>query len=122
MTAQLKTEQLTVSVAGRQLVGDLQLEIDAGSFVCILGTNGVGKTLTLHTLAGLRRPESGTIALCGDTLERLGRREISKRIGLLLQLQTDAFPLTVMDRVLMGRYPHLGMWKWADQSLSLIHI
>jgi iron complex transport system ATP-binding protein len=116
MAARFKCEQLTISVAGRRLVDDLELEIDAGNFVCILGTNGVGKTLTLHTLAGLRRAETGSIHLCGDSLEHLGRRDVSRRIGLLLQLQTDAFPLTVMERALMGRYPHLGLWKWADQS------
>ena len=81
MAARFKCEQLTISVAGRRLVDDLELEIDAGNFVCILGTNGVGKTLTLHTLAGLRRAETGSIHLCGDSLEHLGRRDVSRRIG-----------------------------------------
>jgi iron complex transport system ATP-binding protein len=116
MQAHLECQDLSVSVAGNSLVERLTIDIPCGSFVCILGTNGVGKTLTLHTLAGLRRATAGSIRLCNDPLETLNRKEISRRLGLLLQIQTDAFPLTVMDSVLMGRYPHLGLWKWADDS------
>jgi len=116
MQARLECKQLTVDVDGRSLVHQLDLDIPAGSFVCVLGTNGVGKTLTLHTLAGLRPAAGGEIHLCGDTLESLKRKEIAQRLGLLLQIQTDAFPLTVMDSALMGRHPHLGMWQWADDD------
>jgi len=100
-------------VAGRVLVRDLNLDVAGGAFVCVLGTNGVGKTLTLHTLAGLRRAERGQIQLGNDPLTNLSRREVARRLGLLLQIHDDAFPLTVMDSVLMGRYPHGGFWEWA---------
>jgi iron complex transport system ATP-binding protein len=100
-------------VAGRKLVTKLNLDIGPGSFVCVLGTNGVGKTLTLHTLAGLRPAAHGLVRLGHDSLAALPRREIARRLGLLLQIHDDAFPLTVMDSVLMGRYPHGSFWEWA---------
>lgn len=112
----LACTNLTVAVAGRQLVTNLNLDIAAGSFVSVLGTNGVGKTLTLHTLAGLRPAANGHIQLCNDPIDDLPRREIARRLGLLLQIHDDAFPLTVMDSVLMGRYPHGGFWEWARTS------
>jgi iron complex transport system ATP-binding protein len=116
MQTRLQCDQLTVSVAGRELVRDLDLDVGPGDFVCVLGTNGAGKTLTLHTLAGLRPAAGGCIRLCGQNLEKLNRKQIALRLGLLLQIQTDAFPLTVMDSAIMGRHPHLGMWQWAGED------
>jgi iron complex transport system ATP-binding protein len=112
----LESENLTVAVNGCTLVRDLTLDIAPGSFVCILGTNGVGKTLTLHTLAGLREPTGNAVRLCGDLLDRLPRQEIARRLGLLLQIQEDAFPLTVRESALMGRYPHMGIWQWPGKQ------
>jgi len=120
MDYRLQTRALRIDVAGRTLVRDLDLDIPAGCFVCVLGTNGAGKTLTLHTLAGLRGA-AGSIRLCGDELQSLSRSEVGRRLGLLLQIHEDAFPLTVLDSVLMGRFPHLGFWQWAgaeDRELA----
>jgi iron complex transport system ATP-binding protein len=115
MHARLECKHLTVAVAGRSLIVDLNLDIAPGSFVCVLGTNGAGKTLTLHTFAGLRAPAAGEITLCNSSLAELSRKQVSQRLGLLLQSQIDAFPLTVMDSALMGRHPHLELWQWASE-------
>ena len=104
----LKCEKLSIVIDGRTLVRQLSLELVSGELVCMLGPNGVGKTLTLHTLAGLLPPASGTITLDGDDLSRLSRRQIAQRLGLLLQDDSASFPATVRDAVLMGRHPHLG--------------
>ena len=111
----LACNDLTVTVPGRNLVTELSLDIAPGSFVCLLGTNGVGKTLTLQTLAGLR-DSAGRVLLDDDDIGNLSRREIARRLGMLLQIQEDAFPLTVMESVLMGRYPHMNIWQWPDRS------
>ena len=116
MQSRLAIADLSVSVASRRLVHQLQLEVEGGTFVCILGTNGVGKTLTLHTLAGLRPAAAGAINVCGDPLQSLSRRELARRLGLLLQIFDDGFPLTVLERALMGRYPHLRLWQWAQDE------
>jgi iron complex transport system ATP-binding protein len=120
MTNSLECGNLVISVAGRMLVRDLQLSIDAGTFVCILGRNGVGKTLTLHTLAGLRPVLTGTVSLAGKAIVNLSRRQIAQRLGLLLQVQDDTFPVTVIESALMGRHSHLGFWQWESQQDRLI--
>ena len=112
----LSCEALSIAVAGRQLVTHLQLDLHAGSFVCVLGTNGAGKTLTLHTLAGLRAPASGQVMLNHKRLAELSRKAIARQLGLLLQIHDDAFPMTVMDTILMGRYPHAELWQWTDKQ------
>jgi iron complex transport system ATP-binding protein len=97
-----------VSVAGRRLVRDLSFNLAAGDMVCLLGPNGVGKTLTLHTLAGLRPPREGSISLGGSDLSQLRRRQIAQRLSLLLQDDAETFPATVLGTALMGRHPHLS--------------
>ena len=109
-----------ISVAGRVLVRDLQLNIEAGTFVCILGRNGVGKTLTLHALAGLRPLLAGAVSLGGAALVNLSRRQIAQRLGLLLQVQDDTFPVTVIESALMGRHARLGFWQWESAQDRLI--
>src|SRR5688572_33315447 len=52
--ARLACRDIDVEVAGRTLVRGLSIEAQGGEFIAVLGRNGVGKTLTLHTLAGLR--------------------------------------------------------------------
>lgn len=112
MPALLDCDGLTVRVAERVLVNDLQLTLRPGSLVAILGPNGVGKTLMLHTLAGLRPRAAGQIRLRGEELAGLSRREIALRLGLLLQHQQDPFPTTVLEAALIGRHARLGLWPW----------
>ncbi len=103
----LGARDLQVSVPGRILVNDLDVELRPGEFVAILGRNGAGKTLTLHTLAGLREAARGRLELAGADLETLSRREIARTLALLPQYSEDLFPSTVFDTVLIGRHPHI---------------
>lgn len=116
--ASLSCRALTVGVAGRELVRDLQLSLLPGDFACVLGPNGVGKTLTLHTLAGLRAPVAGSIDLCGEPMAQRDRAWIARHLGLLLQQHTDAFPATVLETALLGHYARLGFWQWETGAAS----
>ncbi|MGM0594708.1 MAG: ABC transporter ATP-binding protein [Pseudomonadota bacterium] len=107
----LSAERLSLKVGDRLLCENLELRIQAGECWGILGPNGCGKTTLLHTLAGLLPPATGRITLQGQPLEQLGRRNIARRCGLLLQESHDPFPATVWETVLSGRHPHLGRWQ-----------
>ena len=90
--------------------------------VAILGRNGSGKTLTLHTLAGCARPPAARWQLDGMPLAQLKRRAVALRLGLLPQDLEDAFVTTAMEMVLIGRHPHLALWQWEsaeDERLAL---
>ena len=112
----LGTRSLDVGVPGRRLVAGLSLSVAAGQFVCVLGANGAGKSLTLHTLAGLRPPSAGSVRLCGRGLGEWSRRERARRLGLLMQVSEDPFPGTVLDAVLIGRHPHVEPWQWESAA------
>ena len=103
---------LEVAVNGRVLVRGLDFQAHGGEFVAVLGRNGVGKTLTLHTLAGLRAPSSGQVSLDGRDLATWTGRERARRLALLPQTIDDPFPSSVFDTALIGRHPHLPFWQW----------
>jgi iron complex transport system ATP-binding protein len=101
-----------VAIGDRLLVDGLDLDIRAGELLGVLGRNGSGKTTTLHTLAGLRAPSRGSIVLNEKRVDDWPRREVARRMGLLLQHTDDPFPSTVFETALAGRHPHLDFWQW----------
>ncbi len=111
----LSCRQLDVSIADVQVVKQLQLEMDAGSFWAVLGANGVGKTTLLNGLAGLRRTDSGKVELAGQDIHqdihRLPRRQLARQLSMLQQHSSYVFDSTVLQTVLTGRHPHLGLWE-----------
>jgi len=115
MESVLACRELRVEVPGRVLVAGLDLALARGRFLAVLGQNGSGKTLTLHTLAGLRPPAAGTVWLEGRSLAALGRRTVAQRLALLPQSADDAFPATVLDTALSGRHPHVPPLAWESR-------
>jgi iron complex transport system ATP-binding protein len=107
----LVAEQLQVDAGGRALVRALSFELRAGEFLAVLGRNGSGKSLTLHTLAGLRRPAAGSLRCGARPVTELGRRATARHVGLLPQDREDALPLTALESALIGRHPHLRTWQ-----------
>lgn len=108
----ISCSELSVSVPGRTLIDALQLEVASGEFLAVLGPNGVGKSLALHTFAGIRAPAGGRIMLSGDNIEALSRQKLARCIALLPQYTEDFFPATVFDTVMIGRHPHIGRLQW----------
>ncbi|MGD8568586.1 MAG: ABC transporter ATP-binding protein [Gammaproteobacteria bacterium] len=111
-TALLSTENLQTSVAGRIICRDLSLSVRPGERWAILGINGVGKTTLLHTLAGLRQPDRGTIRYHSRQLTQYSSRALARQRGVLFQDKADPFPATVMETVLIGRHPYIENWQW----------
>ncbi len=112
----LAGEALSVSIAGQSVCRTLDFGVGAGECWGILGANGTGKTTLLHTLAGLRPPDSGRVLLDGVPLTHIGRRAIARRLGLMPQDNHDPFPATVLETALIGRHPWLAAWQWEGET------
>jgi iron complex transport system ATP-binding protein len=112
LSCTLAAEAVTVQVGSRTLVSELSMTFVPGELVAILGRNGSGKTLTLHTLAGLRPLARGEVRLEDTSIDRLGRREVALRLALLAQDTEEAFVTTALESVLISRHPHLRAWQW----------
>src|SRR5215510_10434797 len=101
--ALLSCDGLDVEIACRVLVRGLSFTAPPGSVTCLLGRNGAGKTLTLHTLSGLRSPARGVISVDDRPIEHWPRRQLAQRLGLVMQITDDPFPSSVMETALIGR-------------------
>ena len=110
--ATLECRALTVTVPGRTLVADLDLRVEGGEFLAVLGQNGAGKSLTLQTLAGLRQPAAGSVWLDAAELAAQRRQHTARRLTLLPQIVEDIFPASVLDTALIGRHPYIGQLRW----------
>jgi len=108
----IECEDLDVNVDGRILIHGLNFAARAGNLLAVLGPNGVGKTLLLHTLAGLRRAAKGVIKIHGRHIGEWQARDLARELALLPQNLEDPFPATVLETVLLGRHPHISRWRW----------
>lgn len=96
---------------GAPVIDDVSLQIGAGDMVGLLGPNGSGKTTLLRLLSGSLRPQGGHVLLDGGDLAAVSRRALARRVAVVPQETSLAFDYTVLEIVLMGRYPHLGTFE-----------
>ena len=95
---------------GPLVVDDLTVRLADGALVGILGPNGSGKTTLLRLLSGTRRPSAGQVMLDKQSLHRMSRRDVARRIAVVPQDTELAFEYSAIEIVLMGRHPHLGVF------------
>ena len=112
MNALLSTRSLNISIAGKQVCNQLDLDIRNNQCWAILGANGIGKSTLLHTLAGLRPADGGDIKYLGQHINQIPSRHLAKTRAVLFQNQLDPFPATVSETVAVGRHPYLSTWQW----------
>lgn len=105
----IKVEELTVNYEKTPVLWDINFKIPRGILLGIIGPNGAGKSTLLKALLGMLNPISGEISFFGKSL-----RQMQGNIAYVPQRNSVDwdFPLTVKDVVLMGRYGHLGPFKW----------
>lgn len=104
----LEARSLGFGYPGHPVGRGVDLTLNPGETVCLLGPNGSGKTTLFRTLLGLIPPQAGRILLDGRDLARWPRAALARRIAYVPQAHAGVFPYTALDVVLMGRTPHLG--------------
>ena len=91
---------------------DVTCEVPAGDFLAIVGPNGAGKSTLVRVAAGILQPRRGEVRIGGDPVSGLARAEVARRVALVPQETTMAFPFRVSEVALMGRHPHLAAWQF----------
>ncbi len=94
--------------AAHPAVDGVNLDLDAGRVVGVVGPNGSGKTTLLRLLLGALRPDRGSVRIGGQDAGSWDRRGLARLVGVVVQREEPAFPLRVHQAVALGRYPHLA--------------
>ncbi|MCP4461081.1 MAG: ABC transporter ATP-binding protein [Cytophagales bacterium] len=108
----LQTHNLTIGYGDKPLVSDINVSLESGQFIGLIGQNGVGKSTLIRTLAGFQEPLGGSISLGGRELIKLNPKEISKKLGVVLTEKPTALNLSVLELISLGRHPYSG---WLGQ-------
>jgi iron complex transport system ATP-binding protein len=106
----LTCKDLTLAVAGRTLCRDLAFSLQPGEVWGVLGPNGSGKTTLINVLSGLAAPAAGAVAVGGVPLAAMTDKVRARTLGVLPQHEESEFWGSVLEYVLLGRYPHSSAW------------
>ena len=116
----LTTHDLTVGYRnGSQqvaLLSKLNLHLDKGKLVALLGQNGAGKSTLLRALTCDERPLAGSISVNDTRLDGMSQKERSRILGLVSTERIQAGALTVTELVGLGRQPHTGFLGRLDDE------
>ena len=108
----IRTEYLDLKAGSRVLVRQLDWAARPGECWSIIGRNGAGKSTLLRTLAGLRRPDAGTVFVGGRALDAWTPEELARERAFLAQSRHDAFSYSVIETVLSARHPYHAQRYW----------
>ncbi len=101
----LEIKGLVVSYGGIEAVKGIDLTVEQGKIVTLIGSNGAGKSTTLKTIAGLVKPKSGSITFQGEPLLGKSTDQIVSRGVTLVPEGRRVFPnLTVEENLRIGAY------------------
>ena len=106
----ISLQNLTVGYGTKAVLSDINQVLKAGQLVCLLGSNGVGKSTILRTLAGFQPPLSGEVLIDGRNLSSLTLAERSKAVSVVLTERVEVPYMKVADLVGMGRSPYTGFF------------
>jgi iron complex transport system ATP-binding protein len=103
----LEARDLIVRRGGRAILDGVSLTFEGGGLVAVIGPNGAGKSSLLRRLAGLERPDAGTVTLDGVVLKDIGLKALALRRAYLPQGARSEWPLPVERLVALGLTPSL---------------
>ncbi|MBI4495589.1 MAG: ABC transporter ATP-binding protein [Deltaproteobacteria bacterium] len=108
----LSLESVSFRYGGREVFRDLNLHLEEGEILGLVGPNGSGKTTLGKLAGGLLRPQAGRVLLRDRDTARIPRDRLARLIGMVPQITEAPFPFSVEEVVLMGRGPFLGRFGW----------
>ncbi len=116
----IETIDLSINYGNKVAVADVNLHVEAGELVTIVGPNGCGKSTLLKAIARIMRPSKGQIKLWNKDIRAMHTKEIAKKIAVLPQMRHTPSDFDVETLIRYGRYPHgnfMGRLTAEDQSV-----
>ena len=123
----IKTESLKFSYDGKKYFDFPDINLDSGENLLIIGNSGIGKTTLLHLLAGILKPESGSINISGTDISKFSDTELDKfrgdNIGIVFQKPHFIYSLTINENLKLAQYLSPGKTSGdAEKILESLNI
>lgn len=106
ISSAIEMNELTIRFGDLTAVDRLSATVPRGSFSAIIGPNGCGKSTLLRAVAQLRSADEGSVAVFGQDVARMGRRQLARTCSLLPQTTVTPRGLRVEELVARGRHPY----------------
>jgi len=102
--------------SGMKVLDGVTFSVKKAECFIVIGPNGSGKSTLMKLLAGLLRPDNGSVDILDRPLSDYSRKALARRIAYVPQLVPADFPFHVADVVLFGRAPHLGTFGMESEK------
>jgi iron complex transport system ATP-binding protein len=116
----INIRNLTIGYASgtrkKRVAANLNAQINKGELVCLLGSNGVGKSTLMRTLCGFQPSFEGQICIMGKAVGSLSEKEISRLVSVVLTDRIVVPNATVYELVAYGRSPYTGILGRIDNN------
>ncbi len=104
------------------IASDIDLSLEKGKLIALIGANGIGKSTLLKTLTGIQRPISGTVLLNKKNIHDLDALTLAQNLGVVLTEKLPPSNLTVWELVALGRQPYTNwIGKLTDNDIAKIN-
>ncbi len=114
----LEIRNLFCGYDSKIILQDINLRIENGELLGIIGPNGSGKTTLLRAITRVLKPERGMILLEGKDIWQMGFRELAKRIAVVPQ-SFGGGSMSIEEFVLLGRIPHFERFQFLETKKDL---
>ena len=104
----LEAKNISYAIGAKQLLDDVSVRFQSGKINLVIGPNGAGKSTLVKILCGQIKPTRGEVLYHGESIQNFSIAQLARLRAVLSQNVDLAFPLTVAEVVMMGRYPHFS--------------
>jgi iron complex transport system ATP-binding protein len=88
------------------IASDIDLSLEKGKLIALIGANGIGKSTLLRTLTGIQKPLSGTVFLNKKNIHELDSLTLAQNLSVVLTEKLPSSNLTVWELIALGRQPY----------------
>jgi len=104
----LSAKALHLAYGDNKVLNGVDIQVEKGQLLGVIGPNGSGKTSLIHVLSGILKPLSGSIILENKELSEFRDQERARHIAVVPQSAQLPPAFTVFESVALGRTPHLS--------------
>ena len=104
------------------IASNINLSLEKGKLIALIGANGIGKSTLLRTLTGIQKPLSGTVSLNEKNIHELDSLTLAQNLSVVLTEKLPPSNLTVWELIALGRQPYTNwIGKLTDEDIAKVN-